>query len=150
MEVVFCVGIQHHLRFCLGNKRVGWTGEDSHVFFLGNKLRGEVFSHYEAVAVKCHSSIWDWLFGLPGRILCEQSPWYQRIWWAYSWLRSSPVEPFLVLVSDFPCTAHAFLLKHLSNHCQGLRCNFSKILTKFDAVLLSDLLQNCIRPDRRL
>jgi hypothetical protein len=32
--------------------------------------------------------------GLPGRILCEQSPWCQRKWWACSWLRSSPVSPF--------------------------------------------------------
>jgi hypothetical protein len=37
------------------------------------KVRGKVFAHFQAVAVKHHSSMWNWLFGLPGRILCEQS-----------------------------------------------------------------------------
>jgi hypothetical protein len=26
--------------------------------------------------------------------------------------------------SDFPCTAHAFFPKHLSDHCQSLHCTF--------------------------
>jgi hypothetical protein len=33
---------------------------------------GEVFAHVHAVAIKRHSSMQNWLFGLPGRILCEQ------------------------------------------------------------------------------
>jgi hypothetical protein len=45
----------------------------------------------------------------------------------------------------FPCTAHAFFLKRLSNHCQGLRSTFSEICTKFDAVPLSDPSRNRIR-----
>jgi hypothetical protein len=46
---------------------------------------------------------------------------------------------FLVSVSlDFTCMAHAFFPERLSNHCQGLRCTFSEIYTKFDAVPLSD------------
>jgi hypothetical protein len=32
---------------------------------------GEVFEHFYAVAVKRHSSMRNWLFGLPGRILCD-------------------------------------------------------------------------------
>jgi hypothetical protein len=36
-------------------------------------VRGEVFSHFHVVAVKRHSSMRNWLFGLPGRILSEQS-----------------------------------------------------------------------------
>jgi hypothetical protein len=36
------------------------------------------------------------------------------------------------------------------NHCQGLRCIFSKICIKCNAHLLSDLLQNRIRPDTGL
>jgi hypothetical protein len=35
----------------------------------------------------------------------------------------------------------------LSNHCQGLRCTFYDIFTKFDAHLLSDPLWNRIRPN---
>jgi hypothetical protein len=31
----------------------------------------------------------NWLFGLPEGIICEQSPWCQRKWWACSWLCSS-------------------------------------------------------------
>jgi hypothetical protein len=30
------------------------------------KDRGEVFAHFHAVAVKRHSSMRNWLFGLPG------------------------------------------------------------------------------------
>jgi hypothetical protein len=33
----------------------------------------------------------NWLFGLPGRILCEQSPRCQRKCWACPWTCSSPV-----------------------------------------------------------
>jgi hypothetical protein len=37
------------------------------------KFRGEVFAHFHAVAVKCHSSIRNLMFGLLERILCERS-----------------------------------------------------------------------------
>jgi hypothetical protein len=36
-------------------------------------VRGKVFAHYHTVAEKHHSSMRNWLFGLPGWILCEQS-----------------------------------------------------------------------------
>jgi hypothetical protein len=112
------------------------------------KDRSEVFAHFHKVAVKRHNSMRNWLFGLPGRILCEQSPWCQRKWWSCSWLCSSPVSPFSVSVSlDFPCTAHAFFL---SNHCQCVRFNFHEIYTKFDAIPLSDPSRNRIMLDTRL
>jgi hypothetical protein len=38
------------------------------------KVQGEVLEHFHAVTVKCHSNMWNWLLGLLGRILCEQSP----------------------------------------------------------------------------
>jgi hypothetical protein len=72
--------------------------------------------------------MWNWLFHLPGRILCEQSPRYQRKLWACSWLYSSHVSPFSVSVSlDFLCMAHAFFFKILSNHCQGLCHTFFEV-----------------------
>jgi hypothetical protein len=37
------------------------------------EVRCEVFAHFCAVAVRIHSSIQNSLFGLPGRILYEQS-----------------------------------------------------------------------------
>jgi hypothetical protein len=58
------------------------------------KIRGEVFSHFHAVTMKRHSSMWKWPFGLPRRILCKHSPWSQRKWWACSWLCSSPFSLF--------------------------------------------------------
>jgi hypothetical protein len=39
------------------------------------KVRGEVFSHFDTVAVKRHSSMRNSLFSLPGRIRSEQSLW---------------------------------------------------------------------------
>jgi hypothetical protein len=92
-------------------RRVGWVGDNSHVV-LGKKIhwwkrkcqtvrcrdatassfvakvRGEGFAYFHAVAVKPYSSMQNWLFGLPGLILCEQSHWCQGKWWACSWLCS--------------------------------------------------------------
>jgi hypothetical protein len=51
---------------------------------LGRSLRKFSCNHH-----KCHSSMWNWLFGLPGRILCVHSPLCKIKWWACSWLCSS-------------------------------------------------------------
>jgi hypothetical protein len=37
---------------------------------------------------------------------------------------------------DFPCTARVFFPECSSSHCQCLRCTFSEIFTKFDALPL--------------
>jgi hypothetical protein len=37
------------------------------------KVRGEVFAHFYPVTLKRHNSMQNSLFGLPGRILCEQN-----------------------------------------------------------------------------
>jgi hypothetical protein len=98
-------------------RNVGWVGYVSHVVFgqkfPGDKRKcemvccrvatasssvakvwGEVFANFHVVTINCYSSIWNWLFGLPGQIICEQSRCCQRKWWACSWLCSSPVSPF--------------------------------------------------------
>jgi hypothetical protein len=36
------------------------------------RVCGEVFVHFHAVTIKCHSSMRNWLFHMPGWILCEQ------------------------------------------------------------------------------
>jgi hypothetical protein len=46
------------------------------------KVWDKVFAHFHTIAVKCHRNVQNWSFGLPGRILCEQSPWCQRKWQA--------------------------------------------------------------------
>jgi hypothetical protein len=99
---MFCDGVQHRLQFCLNHlicvkmatfkfylpekqRKVGLVGDDSRVV-LGQKfpdekrsstrcfVRGKVFARFCAVTVKRHRSIWNLLFGLPGQILCGQSP----------------------------------------------------------------------------
>jgi hypothetical protein len=114
---------------CLGTEIPWWNRKcetmhchDATASSFAAKVRGKVFSHYHAVAVKRHNSMQNWLYDLPGRILCKQFPWCQRKRWACPWLCSSPVSPFSVSVSlDFMCMAHAFFLERLSNHCEGLR-----------------------------
>jgi hypothetical protein len=154
-------------------RKVRWVGDDSHVVFgqefageMGSvrlhccdaransfvtKVQGEVFAHFHAVTIKHDSSMWNWLFRLPGRILFEQSPWCQRMWQVCSWIWSSPSSPFLVSVSlYFPCTSHAFFPERLSYHCLGVCHNFSEVCKEFDAVPLLDSSQNRIRPNTRL
>jgi hypothetical protein len=76
---------------------------DATASFFVAKVWGEVFAHFHTVTLKHQNSMQNWLFDLPGQILCEQSPWCQRKWWACSWLCSSPVSPFSVSVSlDMP------------------------------------------------
>jgi hypothetical protein len=74
---------------------------------LSPKFEDEVFAHFHAITIKYHSSMRNWLFALPGRILYEQSPWCQRKWWSCSWLCSSPVLPLSV------CTEWSMPFKHL-------------------------------------
>jgi hypothetical protein len=111
------------------------------------KVRGEVITHFHAVTRKRHN-MQNWLLGLPGRILCEQYPWWL---FACSWLCSSLVSPFFGL-DEFGLSMYGscFLPERLSNHWQGLHRTFSKIRTQFDAVPLSDPSWNRIRPDTRL
>jgi hypothetical protein len=72
------VGYDSHLVFVQkfpgekGNKMVHYCGATATSFVA--KVRGKVIAHFHIVTVKRHSSMRNWLFGLPGRILCEQSP----------------------------------------------------------------------------
>jgi hypothetical protein len=87
---------------------------DATASFFVAKVWGEIFAHFHAVAVKFHSSMQNWRFGLPEAILCEQSPRCKRKLWACSWLSSSPVSPFSVSMSlDF----RVRLLLSSSNAC---------------------------------
>jgi hypothetical protein len=81
------------------------------------KVRGEVFKHFQALAIKRHSSVWNWLFRLPGRILCEQSRTCQG-WWTCSWLFSSLSRLFRSGWVWTLCMAHAFFSELLSNQCR--------------------------------
>jgi hypothetical protein len=152
------------------HRKLGWVGgEDRHVVFWSKipwwegkceavlcrdstasssvaKVRGEVFAHFHAVAVKRHSSMRNWLFGLPGRILCKQSPWCQKKWWARSWICSSPLAFFgHYEFGLLPYTIHALFPECFSN-----RRTFSESCTNSDAVPSSDPWRNRIRPDTRL
>jgi hypothetical protein len=114
------------------------------------KVRGEVFAHFHAVAVKLHNSMRNGLFGLPRWILCEQSPWCRRILWACSWLCSSPVSPLSVcpepsMPFKHQCMAYTFFPASLSNYYRLSLRTFSEIYTKCDAHSLSVLSRNHIR-----
>jgi hypothetical protein len=66
------------------------------------KVQGEVFSHFHTFTVEDHSSMRNSLFGLPERILYEQSPWYEGKWWACSRLLLFTCLAFFCL----PLTEH--------------------------------------------
>jgi hypothetical protein len=169
LQVVFCEGVQHCLRFSLGHlscvkmtvfkfylqsgkqRKVGRMGTTV-MLFLSKipqwKRKCEmahccdatassfvtivwgISSHIHGVVLKHHSSMWNWLFGLPERIPYEQTPWCQRKLWACSWLCFSTDLPFTVspepgMPFKHLCMAHAFFPKHLPNHSQGLQGGLS-------------------------
>jgi hypothetical protein len=64
---------------------------------LAFRFKSEVITRVRAVAIERHSNMWNWLIGLPGRILYEKSPLCQRGWWSCSCLRSSPLTRFFDL-----------------------------------------------------
>jgi hypothetical protein len=87
------------------------------------EIWGEFLAHFHAVTIKCHSSMRNWPFVLPGIIIYEHT------------LDFSPVSPFSgcperSILFKHPCAPHAFFLESLSNHCQGHRLTSSDICTK--------------------
>jgi hypothetical protein len=96
-----------------------------------------------------YNSMRNWVFGLPGRVLCEESPWCQRndehLTLLFAYLAVS-----VSVNIDFPCTAHVFFPERLSSHYQGLLRNSFEICTKFEAFPMSNPSRNYIRPDTRL
>jgi hypothetical protein len=105
---------------------------------MGRCLR--TFSH-------CHSSMAE-LTGVPGRTLCEHSPWCETkvmsmlLTLLFTYLAIFGLVEFWTLRVRLVLSSP----KRLSNHCQGLRHTFSEIFTKFDAVPLWDPWQNRISP----
>jgi hypothetical protein len=83
--------------YCFGKRKTALCCVVTANYFV-LKVRGEDFAHFDAVAMKRQSNMQNSLLGLPGRILCEQSPWCQRKLWASSWCCSSPATPFSVSV----------------------------------------------------
>jgi hypothetical protein len=86
------------------------------------KVLGEVFARFHAATVNLDSCMQNSLLGLLVWIICEQSPWCWRKWWACSSLCSTSVSPFFCLLwaehaIQTPCTAHAFFPERLSNYC---------------------------------
>jgi hypothetical protein len=94
ISVLFAIGEQRKLA-CLRDdshvygKQITWWGRkgetvryrDATTISLVAKVRGEILAQFDAVAVKHHSSLRNWLFDLPGIILCDQSPWRERKLW---------------------------------------------------------------------
>jgi hypothetical protein len=112
------------------------------------KVWVELFAHFHAVAVKWHSSMRNLLFGLPGRILYEQSSWCQRKWWASSCLALQLSRLFFLSVMNR--AFHSNTCVQLIFSSPNILSQYSTICTKFDAVPLLDPSQNHIRPDTRL
>jgi hypothetical protein len=84
-------------------------------FFCRQSL-GQSFHTFFTVAVKPHSSIRNCLFGLPERIVCEQSPWCKNKIFAFhlSLLPPPLACPEPSMLFKHPRTGHAFLPKRLS------------------------------------
>jgi hypothetical protein len=99
--------------------------------FFVNKIRDEVIAHLHTIAVKCHSSMRNWLFGLPGRIVCEQSLMSKKMMsmlltFLFTCLAFFSFCPESSMPFKHPCATHTFFPEHLSNHCQGLRPTFPR------------------------
>jgi hypothetical protein len=141
------------------------------MFFFGQNFPGENESVRWCVVVMQHSVFWSLKFGVKSSGMFMQSPLniavvcgidclaYQdeffvnnntldvkeneehALDFALHLSHSFPVSVSL----DFLYTAHAFIPEHSSNHCQGVHLTLSKIMTKRNAVPLSDPSLNPIR-----
>jgi hypothetical protein len=104
------------------------------------QVQSKVFAYFHAVAVKLHSSMQNWLFGLPGQIFLWTIP---LLFTCLATFQSQWVYTFSIwIIFPFP--------KHLSNHRKGLHRISSEICTKSDTVLLLDPSWNHSRIDTRL
>jgi hypothetical protein len=70
LEVVLCEGVHHRLQLSFFNSTLSKWRPFNFIFNRGNssfaaKVQGKVFAHFHAVTVKHHSSMWNWLLGLP-------------------------------------------------------------------------------------
>jgi hypothetical protein len=83
-------------------------------------LGGKVFTHH-IITVKHHSSMRNWLTGLPEWIICEKFPWYQR-----------KLCVFFSVHLDSSMQTHitSFLPQTFVYHCLGLCCTLSETCTK--------------------
>jgi hypothetical protein len=110
---------------------------------------GEGFTHFHAVAVKHHSSMWNWLFGLQDEFFVI-NPFDVKENDEHALDFALHLFAFSVSVSlDFPFTAYDFF----PNACliiAGSPSHFSKISTKFVVVNLSNSSRNRISRDTRL
>jgi hypothetical protein len=118
--------------------------------FFCRQSSGRILYTFPRSLLKHHSSMWNWLFGLPGWILHEQFSWCKRKMDMTSALLLTCLTFSFSVGLDFPCTIHAFFPDRLPSHCQGLRGTSNEICTKLNAILLSGPSRNHIRPDRRL
>jgi hypothetical protein len=112
------------------------------------KVRCEVFAHFYTLAVKRRSSLRNWLFGQPGRILYEEFNLSRRKWWTCSWLCSSPVSHFLY---RWVWTFHVQLMLSSPNACLIIPRLSVPLFPRFflDAVPLKGQSPNHIRPYTR-
>jgi hypothetical protein len=130
---------------CTKCHAAGWSPCFSTSFYL------ELYvAHVQEVAVKRHHNTRTWLFGLPGGIHFEQSPWRQRKWWACSWIYCSPVCPASVSVGLDCSIGKIVTLSQGYNRKSSLVTNENPGQESCIVVPLSDPSRNRIRPDTRL
>jgi hypothetical protein len=154
-------------------EKVGWVGDESHVFVKKKihwcktkcetvrcrgatacsfvaEVRGEVFAHLHAVAVKVAVMCGiDWLacqdeFFMNDHLDVKGNDEHALDFALQLSRRFSVSASF-----DFPCTAHTLFPERLCNRYQDLRHTLSEISTKVDVAPLSDPSRNRLQMRRR-
>jgi hypothetical protein len=111
------------------------------------KFRVEIFAHFHAVVMKGHSNMRNWKFGLPGRILCEQSLYINE---NDEHALDSAFRLSRLFRSRWVYIFRERLLVSSPNEWLIFARVSVEICTKFDAVPFSGPSRNRIRPDTRL
>jgi hypothetical protein len=116
------------------------------------KVWGEVLTDVHTVAIKCHSSMQNWLFGLPGWILCETFPLMSKRMMSML-LTSLFILPLGGLLLCFSVTTINQTIIISDNSGQEgciVGGNMAKLVTDNESCCFWSVLRTCSRPDKLL
>jgi hypothetical protein len=106
----------------VGDRALSWCN----IQYLCHQILWQSLRTFSRSWRKHNRSIWNWLFGLPWWILCEQPLWCQNMTSMHLACLFRSLWVWTSLCKH-PCTVLYFFPKHLPNHCDSFHHTTSEI-----------------------